>query len=62
MRTVYGEVDDSEELERRLERSLGVLETRTQNEGAEKNKRGRKRRAEEEENGEENGEQDSDDE
>lgn len=62
VRTVFGEDEDADELERRLERSLGVGErkrTATQQNGEPK-KRGRKRR--DEEGGEEDGagEEDSD--
>lgn len=55
VRTVYGEVDDAAELERRLQRSLGALETKRKGDGQEAKKRGRKARVT---NGDADGEDD----
>jgi len=57
---VYGEVDDGEELERKLQRSLAVLETRQQADGPEKKKRGRKAKDGNDENEPVDGQDESD--
>jgi len=57
---VYGDVDDPQELDRRLERSLGVLEARPQEEGSGTRQRGKRRDGGEEEEEEQNGEEQED--